>query len=69
MYPILKRIDEKFITEQAYNNPRFVEDLVREAAIKLKEKNSATRFTVSAENFESIHNHNAWAFVDSESIV
>jgi GTP cyclohydrolase I len=69
VYPILKRIDEKFITEQAYNNPRFVEDLVREAAIKLKEKNSATRFTVSAENFESIHNHNAWAFVDSERLV
>lgn len=68
LYPVLKRIDEKFVTEKAYNTPRFVEDLVREAAIKLKEKSSTSRFEVSAENFESIHNHNAWAMVTSNDL-
>ncbi|APJ03267.1 GTP cyclohydrolase FolE2 [Silvanigrella aquatica] len=68
IYPVLKRVDEKFVTEKAYNTPRFVEDLVREAAIQLKEKNCALRFEVSAENFESIHNHNAWAMVKSDDL-
>ena len=68
LYPVLKRVDEKFVTEKAYNTPRFVEDLVREAAIQLKEKTSNSRFEVSAENFESIHNHNAWAMVTSEDL-
>lgn len=68
LYPVLKRIDEKYVTEKAYNTPRFVEDLVREAAIQLKEKSSSQRFEVTAENFESIHNHNAWAVVSSDDI-
>ncbi len=68
VYPILKRVDEKFVTEKAYNTPRFVEDLVREAAIQLKEKSSAAKFEITAENFESIHNHNAWAQVTSEDL-
>lgn len=68
IYPVLKREDEKFVTELAYNTPRFVEDLVREAAIKLKERCPNSRFEVSAENFESIHNHNAWALVCSEDL-
>lgn len=68
VYSILKRDDEKFVTEQAYNTPRFVEDLVRETAFALKEKSAGAKFEVSAENFESIHNHNAWACVRSEDI-
>lgn len=68
VYPILKRVDEKYVTEKAYNTPRFVEDLVREAAIQLKEKSSATKFEITAENFESIHNHNAWAQVTSDDL-
>jgi GTP cyclohydrolase IB len=68
LYPVLKRIDEKFVTEKAYNTPRFVEDLVREAAIQLKEKSGSSRFEVSSENFESIHNHNAWAMVTSDDL-
>jgi GTP cyclohydrolase IB len=69
IYPVLKRVDEKFVTEKAYNTPRFVEDLVREAAIQIKEKSNSSRFTVSAENFESIHNHNAWALVSSDDLM
>lgn len=68
LYSILKREDEKYITEQAYKTPRFVEDLVRETAFLLKEKNNYLKFEVTAENFESIHNHNAWACVRSEDI-
>ncbi|WGL59283.1 GTP cyclohydrolase FolE2 [Pigmentibacter sp. JX0631] len=68
VYPILKRVDEKFVTEKAYNTPRFVEDLVREAAIHLKEKDNSLKFEITAENFESIHNHNAWAFVTSDDL-
>ncbi|MDR0475946.1 MAG: GTP cyclohydrolase FolE2 [Treponema sp.] len=65
VYSLLKREDEKFITEQAYDNPRFVEDLVRDVYIELKKLNKFPRFSVEAENFESIHNHSAYAFVDS----
>ncbi len=68
LYSILKREDEKYVTEQAYKTPRFVEDLVRETAFALKEKVHCTKFEVTAENFESIHNHNAWACVRSEDI-
>lgn len=68
IYSILKREDEKYVTEQAYNTPRFVEDLVRETAFFLKEKANGTKFEVTAENFESIHNHSAWACVRSEDI-
>ena len=68
IYSILKREDEKYVTEQAYNTPRFVEDLVRETAFFLKEKTNCEKFEVTAENFESIHNHNAWACVRSGDI-
>ena len=62
VYSLLKREDEKYITEQAYDNPKFVEDLVREVYVKLKNLKEFPRFSVEAENFESIHNHSAYAF-------
>jgi GTP cyclohydrolase I len=68
IFSLLKREDEKFVTEKAYNTPRFVEDLVRETAFSLKEKLNCQQFQVTAENFESIHTHNAWACVKSEDI-
>jgi GTP cyclohydrolase I len=64
VYSLLKREDEKYITELAYRNPRFVEDLVREVTMKLRETGNFTWFKVEAENFESIHNHNAYALVE-----
>ncbi len=67
LYSILKRPDEKFVTEKAYGNPMFVEDVVREVARKLKKDRNITWFTVESENFESIHNHSAYAFVEWNS--
>jgi GTP cyclohydrolase I len=64
VYSLLKRQDEKFVTETAYNNPRFVEDVVREVAVKLKDDENFFWFSVAAENFESIHNHSAYAFLE-----
>jgi GTP cyclohydrolase I len=64
VYSLLKRTDEKFVTESAYENPRFVEDVVREVAVKLRADENFTWFTVAAENFESIHNHSAYAFLE-----
>jgi len=64
LYSILKRPDEKFVTEKAYENPMFVEDVVREVAKKLKKDPNITWFTVESENFESIHNHSAYAYVE-----
>jgi GTP cyclohydrolase I len=61
VYSILKREDEKALTEQGYDNPKFVEDLVRDVYIELKALGSFKRFSVEAENFESIHNHSAFA--------
>lgn len=61
LYSLLKRPDEKFVTEAAYDNPVFVEDLVRNVAQKAKSHPRITWFRVEAENFESIHNHSAWA--------
>ena len=66
LYSVLKRPDEKLVTERAYDNPVFVEDLVRNVALKAKEDSRITWFRVEAENYESIHNHNAWAVVESE---
>jgi GTP cyclohydrolase I len=63
LYSLLKRQDEKFVTERAYENPVFVEDLVRNVALKLNALVDVTWFTVEAENFESIHNHNAYACI------
>ncbi|MDR1389489.1 MAG: GTP cyclohydrolase FolE2 [Treponema sp.] len=61
VYSILKREDEKFITETAYDNPKFVEDVVRDVYIKIDALKCFPRFSVEAENFESIHNHSAFA--------
>ncbi len=63
VYSLLKREDEKFVTERAYENPRFVEDMVREATLKLAAMDSITWFSVEAENFDSIHKHSAYAAV------
>ncbi|MBW2737495.1 MAG: GTP cyclohydrolase I FolE2 [Deltaproteobacteria bacterium] len=65
VYSVLKRVDEKYITEYGFSNPKFVEDIVRDIAIKLKEDSNITWFSVSAENFESIHNHSAYAHIAS----
>ncbi|HSH69158.1 MAG TPA: GTP cyclohydrolase FolE2 [Deferrisomatales bacterium] len=64
VYSLLKRADEKYLTEKAYNNPKFVEDIVRDAAQALIRDPNVTWFSVEAENFESIHNHNAYAYVE-----
>lgn len=66
VYSVLKRADEKSITEAAFANPKFVEDIVRDIAKKLKEDDNITWFSVSAENFESIHNHSAYAHITSD---
>lgn len=65
LYGLLKRPDEKYVTERAYDNPKFVEDLVRDVAGVLKAQAYVDAFTVEAENFESIHNHSAYAVIDS----
>jgi GTP cyclohydrolase IB len=65
VYSVLKRVDEKEVTEKAFSNPKFVEDIVRDIAEKLNKDDNITWFSVSAENFESIHNHNAYAHITS----
>jgi GTP cyclohydrolase I len=65
VYSVLKREDEKFVTERAYQNPTFVEDVVRSAAQKLAATPHVTWYSVEAEAFESIHNHSAYAFIES----
>lgn len=65
VYALLKREDEKYVTEGAYDRPRFAEDAVREVARKLKRDKRVTWFQVESENQESIHNHNAYAMVVS----
>ncbi|MDR1803126.1 MAG: GTP cyclohydrolase I FolE2 [Treponema sp.] len=64
VYSVIKREDEKYITERAYDNPRFVEDLVREVYGRLRDLGKFPRFSVEAENFESIHNHSAYAYAE-----
>jgi GTP cyclohydrolase I len=64
VYSVLKREDEKYVTERAYSNPMFVEDIVRDIALKLNHDSNITWFAVEAENFESIHNHNAYAYIE-----
>ncbi len=68
LFSVLKREDEKYVTENAYDNPMFVEDLVREVASELIADNNITWFAVSAENFESIHNHSAYAYIKKGDI-
>ncbi len=62
IYPLLKRTDEKFVTEQAYKNPKFVEDILRDVVLELRENKIIDSFEVDCEAFESIHNHSAWAY-------
>jgi GTP cyclohydrolase I len=66
VYGLLKRPDEKYVTERAYNNPKFVEDMVRDVAGRLNEDERITAYTVEAENFESIHNHSAYALIERD---
>lgn len=63
LYGVLKRPDEKYVTERAYENPKFVEDLVRDAALSL-DKRGIRSYTLEVENFESIHNHSAYARIE-----
>jgi GTP cyclohydrolase I len=67
IYALLKRSDEKAVTERAYNNPRFVEDVVREVAVRLNADPRIAWYRVESENLESIHNHNAYAAVEKPS--
>ena len=62
IYPILKREDEKFVTEAAYQNPKFVEDILRDVVLAIRQLKDISAFEIECENFESIHNHNAFAF-------
>ncbi|SNB47927.1 GTP cyclohydrolase FolE2 [Geobacter sp. DSM 9736] len=66
VYSLLKREDEKFVTEQAFENPKFVEDIVREATQKLMGSDNITWFAVEAENYESIHKHSAYASIERD---
>jgi GTP cyclohydrolase I len=66
VYGILKRPDEKFVTERAYDNPKFVEDTVRDVAVALNKDKRVRAYVVEAENFESIHNHSAYAMIEHD---
>lgn len=67
LFGVLKRADEKYVTEKAYNNPKFVEDLVRDVASSLNEDPRILNFAIESENFESIHNHSAYAMLNKET--
>ena len=66
IWGLLKRPDEKWITERAYENPKFVEDLVRDVALRLNADPRVGRYRATVENFESIHNHSAFAVIERE---
>jgi GTP cyclohydrolase IB len=66
LYGLLKRPDEKYVTERAYDNPKFVEDMVRDVAALLNLDERITRYVVESENFESIHNHSAYALIERD---
>ncbi len=68
VYALLKRPDEKFVTEKAFNNPMFVEDVVRKVAVSALAHPDITWFAASVESFESIHKHSAYAYIDSDEI-
>jgi GTP cyclohydrolase I len=67
LYGLLKRPDEKFVTERAYDNPKFVEDMVRDVAARLNADDRIEWYVVESENFESIHNHSAYALIEGEN--
>jgi GTP cyclohydrolase I len=66
VYGILKRADEKHVTERAYENPKFVEDIVRDVAVRMNNEDRVRAYVVEAENFESIHNHSAYALIEKD---
>lgn len=66
LYGLLKRPDEKYVTERAYENPKFVEDIVRDVAVALNADERVAAYVVESENFESIHNHSAYALVEHD---
>ena len=66
VFGILKRADEKFVTERAYENPKFVEDIVRDVAVRMNSEERVRAYVVEAENFESIHNHSAYALIEKD---
>ena len=66
LYGLLKRPDEKYVTERAYENPKFVEDMVRDVAKRLNDEDRIISYVVEAENFESIHNHSAYALIERD---
>ncbi len=68
VYSLLKRPDEKYVTEKAFNNPMFVEDVVRKVAVNALEDPNITWFSAGVESFESIHKHSAYAYVDSDEV-
>lgn len=68
IYPLLKRTDEKYVTERSYEDPKFVEDIVRDITLKLKKTAGIQSFIVECESYESIHNHNAYARFVSDSV-
>jgi GTP cyclohydrolase IB len=69
LYGLLKRPDEKYVTERAYDNPKFVEDLVRDVATVLNNDDRVLAYVVESENFESIHNHSAYALIERDKRV
>jgi GTP cyclohydrolase I len=66
LYGLLKRPDEKYVTERAYENPKFVEDMVRDIAAILNRDDRVAAYSVESENFESIHNHSAYAMIEHD---
>ena len=66
LWSILKRPDEKYVTEHAYDNPKFVEDMVRDVAVRLNDEPRIAAYIVESENFESIHNHSAYALIERD---
>jgi GTP cyclohydrolase I len=66
LWGILKRPDEKYVTEHAYDNPKFVEDMVRDVAVRLNDDARIAAYVVESENFESIHNHSAYALIERD---
>ncbi len=66
LFGLLKRPDEKQVTERAYDNPKFVEDMVRDVAARLNNEDRISAYVVESENFESIHNHSAYALIEKD---
>jgi GTP cyclohydrolase I len=68
VYPLLKRSDEKYVTEAGYDNPKFVEDIARDLALALKSNHSVKGFSLAVNSHESIHDHDAYACIEWERV-